>query len=83
MLQELVPEAPHDDKKLNWTAGRWVSVGGWAHGQAHDQTRGDDARDADEIIRWLQTLEGILHSVTRAFFENKDELDALLEDTNA
>jgi len=83
MLQALVPESPLDDKQLNWTAGRWISVGGWAHGQSHDQTRSDDERDAGEIIRWLQTLEGILHSVTRAFFENKDELDALLEDTNA
>jgi len=83
MLQALVPESPPGDKQLNWTAGRWVSVGGWAHGQAHDQTSGDDERDAGEIIRQFETLEEILLAVTRPFFENKDDLDAFLEDTNA
>jgi hypothetical protein len=82
MLQALVPESPPGARQLAWTAGKWVSVGGWAHGQAHDQTRRDDERDAGEIIGQFKMLEGILFSVTRPFFQNKGDLDALLEDTN-
>jgi hypothetical protein len=83
MLRALVPESPPDASQLAWTASSWVAIGDWAHGQAHDQKRNDEEREADEIIRWLETLEGVLHGVTRPFFENKDDLDALLEDTNA
>jgi len=82
MLRALAPESPPDASQLAWTAGSWVAIGSWAHAQAHDQTRSDDEREADEIIRRLETLERILHGVTRPFFENKDDLDALLEDTN-
>ncbi len=82
MLRALVPESPPGARPLHWTAGRWVGLGEWAHGQAHDQTRSDDKRDVDEIIGKVETLEGILLSVTRPFFENKEDLDALLEDTN-
>jgi hypothetical protein len=83
MLQELVPESLPGARQLDWTADRWIRLGRWAEGQAHDQKRGDDQRDADEITEQFKTLEGILLGVTRPFFENKDDLDAFLEDTNA
>lgn len=44
MLRALVPESPPDASQLAWTAGSWVAIGGWAHGQVHDQTRSDDER---------------------------------------
>lgn len=83
MLQALAPESPPDARQLAWTASSWVEVGSRAAGKAHDQTRADVEQDADEIIEQFETLERTLLSVTRPFFENKDDLDALLEDTNA
>jgi len=83
MLQALVPESSPGTKQLAWTAGRWVDLGRWANGQAHDEARRDDERDATEFISQFHTLEEILQAVTRPFFENKDDLDALLEDTNS
>ena len=55
MLQALVPESLPGARQLEWTASRWVRLGRWAEGQAHDQTRSDDERDTDEIIRRLET----------------------------
>ncbi len=82
MLRSLAPESQTEAARLGWIARTWVEVGAWAVKELHNQTRTDDERDADEIIGRLETLERILHGVTRPFFENKDDLDALLEDTN-
>jgi hypothetical protein len=83
MLQTLVPESPPGAQPLTWSANRWIELGYWAAGRAHDQTRCDEEHNDGEIIGRFEALEEIILSVTRPFFENKDDLDELLEETNA
>ncbi len=83
MLQVLVPESSPGGGQMALAAGRWVEIGRWAEGRAHDQTRCDEEHNDGEIIGQFEALERIILSVTRPFFQNKDDLDELLEQTNA
>jgi len=68
---------------LEPTVNQWIRVTGWFQSRAHDAGSVDGAFNIDEYKRQFETFESILMAVIRDFFRTTNELDKILEDTNA
>lgn len=62
---------------------QWVQTTNWFMGHAHDSGKVDDDFDEELFLSRFRLFEESLFAVSRPFFPNLDELDAILADTHS
>jgi len=83
LFEAIAPENRALRETLAPVIRQWVGIGKWSVARAHDWKLIDGDYPEEELRRQFNLFETTLAALVRGFFQAADELDEILEDTNA
>ncbi len=83
LFEACAPENEQARDMLRPIIRHWLETLGWFMRWVHDSGKVDADTDEAEFVAKFETFEASLSALSRGFFTTMDELDEILEDTNA
>lgn len=83
LFERFVPEAQSTPEALKLLVGQWWDTTEWFMKNTHDGGQVSATCDEGEIQSRFAEFESFLGTLSQNFYSNTDELDKILEDTNA
>lgn len=83
LFEAIAPENRALRETLAPVIRQWVEIAKWSVARAHDWNLVDGDYPEEELRRQFGLFETTLGALVQGFFQTTDELDEILEDTNA